>query len=162
MTSEVLMNTAQTERFESACTAAGARFVGGLFACLALVEHEFTGALTYYGLTPRDSRTATDNFMTQGWFTGLIPITVPIARGLLRRGRMGRAGFFRLRPGHGEGAVLPRIGVGAVVEAGHGRTFRCRTSCTVALLRSTPSSQQPIWALRTISESILTAGIHIN
>ena len=79
MTSEVLMNPAQTERFESACAAAGARFVGGLFACLGLVEHEFTGALTYYGLTPRDSRTAGDNFMTQGWFTGLIPITVPIA-----------------------------------------------------------------------------------
>jgi hypothetical protein len=78
MTSEVLMDPAQTERFESACTAAGARFVGGLFACLAQVEHELTGALTYYGLTPRDSRTAGDNFMTQGWFTGLIPITVPI------------------------------------------------------------------------------------
>ena len=78
MTSEVLMDPAQTERFESACTAAGARFVGGVFACLAQVEHELTGALTYYGLTPRDSRTATDNFMTQGWFTGLIPITVPI------------------------------------------------------------------------------------
>jgi hypothetical protein len=78
MTSETLMDAAQTERFESACTAAGARFVGGLFACLAQVEYEFTGALTYYGLTPRDSRAATDNFMTQGWFTGLIPITVPI------------------------------------------------------------------------------------
>jgi mycolipenoyl-CoA---2-(long-chain-fatty acyl)-trehalose mycolipenoyltransferase / long-chain-acyl-CoA---trehalose acyltransferase len=77
--SQVLMDTAETERFESACTAAGARFVGGLFACLGLVEHEFTGAVTYYGLTPRDSRTAGDNFMTQGWFTGLIPITVPVA-----------------------------------------------------------------------------------
>ncbi len=78
-TSQVLMDTAQTQRFESACAAAGARFVGGLFACLGLVEHEFTGALTYCGLTPRDSRTASDNFMTQGWFTGLIPITVPVA-----------------------------------------------------------------------------------
>ena len=116
MTSEILMDPAQTERFESACTAAGARFVGGLFACLGLVEHEFTGALTYYGLTPRDSRTASDNFMTQGWFTGLIPITVPIARDLFRRCRMGSAGFFRFGPGHGESAVLPRIGVGAVVE----------------------------------------------
>jgi mycolipenoyl-CoA---2-(long-chain-fatty acyl)-trehalose mycolipenoyltransferase / long-chain-acyl-CoA---trehalose acyltransferase len=77
--SEILMDPAQTERFDSACAGAGARFVGGLFACLALVEHEFTGALTYYGLTPRDSRTAGDNFMTQGWFTGLIPITVPVA-----------------------------------------------------------------------------------
>lgn len=79
MSAELVMTAAQTERFDSACTAAGARFVGGLFACLALVEHEFTGALTYYGLTPRDSRTGSDNFMTQGWFTGLIPITVPIA-----------------------------------------------------------------------------------
>ena len=79
MTSEILMDPAQSQRFESACAAAGARFVGGLFACLGLVEHEFTGALTYYGLTPRDSRTASDNFMTQGWFTGLIPITVPVA-----------------------------------------------------------------------------------
>ncbi len=78
MTSEVLLDVAQTERFESASAGAGARFVGGLFACLAQVEHELTGALTFYGLTPRDSRTASDNFMTQGWFTGLIPITVPI------------------------------------------------------------------------------------
>lgn len=79
MASELLMDAAQTVRFESSCAAAGSRFVGGLFACLALVEHEFTGALTYYGLTPRDSRTGADNFMTQGWFTGLIPITVPVA-----------------------------------------------------------------------------------
>jgi hypothetical protein len=79
MVSEILMDAEQTERFESACKAVGARFVGGLFACTALVEHEFTGALTYYGLTPRDTRRTTDNFMTQGWFTGLVPITVPIA-----------------------------------------------------------------------------------
>lgn len=78
MTSQILLDTGETERFDAACAAAGARFVGGLFACLAQVEHELTGALTYYGLTPRDSRAATDNFMTQGWFTGLIPITVPI------------------------------------------------------------------------------------
>jgi len=79
MVSEFLMDAEQTERFEEACTAAGARFIGGLFACLAQVEHEFTGAATYYGLTPRDTRRTSDNFMTQGWFTGLIPITVPIA-----------------------------------------------------------------------------------
>ncbi|BBZ01250.1 acyltransferase [Mycolicibacterium chitae] len=78
MTTEFLLDPAQTERFDAACGSAGARFVGGLFACLAQVEHELTGTLTYYGLTPRDSRNATDNFMTQGWFTGLIPVTVPI------------------------------------------------------------------------------------
>ncbi|BBZ71021.1 condensation domain-containing protein [Mycobacterium paraseoulense] len=79
MITDTLMDAAQTARFESACSAAGARFVGGLFACLAQVEHEFTGAATYYGLTPRDTRRSSDNFMTQGWFTGLVPITVPIA-----------------------------------------------------------------------------------
>ncbi|APT11375.1 condensation domain-containing protein [Mycobacterium avium] len=79
MVSELVMDAEQTERFESACTAVGVRFIGGLFACIALVEHELTGALTYYGLTPRDTRRTTDNFMTQGWFTGLVPITVPIA-----------------------------------------------------------------------------------
>jgi hypothetical protein len=79
MVSENLMDAEQTARFESACAAAGARSIGGLFACIAQVEHEFTGAATYYGLTPRDTRRTSDNFMTQGWFTGLVPITVPIA-----------------------------------------------------------------------------------
>lgn len=79
MVGESLLDPDQTARFEAACEAAGARFVGGLFACMAQVEHELTGAATYYGLTPRDTRRTSDNFMTQGWFTGLVPITVPIA-----------------------------------------------------------------------------------
>ncbi len=79
MTGEMILDAEQTDRFEAACTSAGVRFVGGLFACAAMVEHELTGAATYYGLTPRDSRRTSDNFTTQGWFTGLIPITVPIA-----------------------------------------------------------------------------------
>ena len=36
--------------------------------------------------------------MTQGWFTGLIPVTVPIAGVDVRRGRPRRAGL--LRHGH--------------------------------------------------------------
>ena len=79
MVSETLMDAEQTARFDQACAAAGARFVGGLFACIAQVEHELTGATTYYGLTPRDTRRTSDNFAAQGWFTGLVPITVPIA-----------------------------------------------------------------------------------
>ena len=35
MIADTLMDAEQTARFESACSAAGARFVGGLFACLA-------------------------------------------------------------------------------------------------------------------------------
>jgi hypothetical protein len=79
MVGQVLMDAEQTASFEAACTGAGTRFIGGIFACLAQVEHELTGAATYYGLTPRDTRRTSDNFMTQGWFTGLVPITIPIA-----------------------------------------------------------------------------------
>lgn len=79
MYGELIMDADQTDRFEAACKAAGTRFVGGVFACQARVEHEMTGAPTYYGLTPRDTRRTTDNFTTQGWFTGLVPLTIPIA-----------------------------------------------------------------------------------
>ncbi len=74
-----MMDEEQTANFESVCVAAGARFIGGVFACSAIVEHELTGASTYYGLTPKDTRRGPADAMTQGWFTGLIPVTVPIA-----------------------------------------------------------------------------------
>ena len=73
-----LMDEQQTARFESACIEAGARFSGGVFACIALAEHELTGAETYYGATPIDIRSTPAEFLTVGWFTGLIPITVPV------------------------------------------------------------------------------------
>jgi hypothetical protein len=73
-----LMDQEQTARFESACIDAGARFIGGLLACAALTEHELTGAETHYGLTPSDTRSTPADYMTMGWFTGLIPITIPV------------------------------------------------------------------------------------
>lgn len=76
---ETLMDEEQTADFESACVAAGARFIGGMLACTGMAEHELTGADTYYGLTPSDTRKTTADLMTMGWFTGLVPITVPIA-----------------------------------------------------------------------------------
>jgi mycolipenoyl-CoA---2-(long-chain-fatty acyl)-trehalose mycolipenoyltransferase / long-chain-acyl-CoA---trehalose acyltransferase len=74
-----MLDEQQTARFESVCTTAGARFIGGVLACCGLTEHELTSAQTYYGLTPRDTRRTPSDALTQGWFTGLIPITVPIA-----------------------------------------------------------------------------------
>ncbi|MGO8848838.1 condensation domain-containing protein [Mycobacterium sp.] len=73
-----LMDERQTERFEAACVAAGARFIGGMFACISIALHQLTGAETYFGITPKDTRTPAD-LMTQGWFTGHIPVTVPVA-----------------------------------------------------------------------------------
>ena len=74
-----MLDEQQTAKFESVCMAAGARFVGGIMACFGLAEYELTGAETYYGLTPIDTRRNEVDAMTQGWFTGLIPVTVPVA-----------------------------------------------------------------------------------
>lgn len=73
-----LLDQDQTAEFESRCIAAGARVSGGLFACIALAQHELTGATTYYGLAPIDKRKSLAEFSTMGWFTGVVPFTVPI------------------------------------------------------------------------------------
>jgi hypothetical protein len=75
-----LMDERQTDRFESACVEAGARFSGGVFACAALAEHELTGAETCYVVAPTTTRRTPAEFRTTGWFTGLVPITVPATR----------------------------------------------------------------------------------
>ncbi len=73
-----VMDERQTADFEAACIAAGARFSGGVFACAALAQYELTGADTYYGLVARDTRGTPTEFLTIGWFTGFVPITVPV------------------------------------------------------------------------------------
>ncbi|KAA1246585.1 acyltransferase [Mycobacterium simiae] len=75
---ERLMSPEQTAKFEANCVAAGARFSGGLFTCAALAHYELTGQPTYYGLTPFDKRSSPAECMTMGWFTGIVPFTVPI------------------------------------------------------------------------------------
>jgi hypothetical protein len=73
-----VLDERQTAQFESVCTAAGARFSGGVFACAALAQYELTGAETYYGLVARDTRSTPADYTTLGWFTGYVPITVPV------------------------------------------------------------------------------------
>lgn len=73
-----VLDAAETEAFENACRAAGARFSGGVLACAAMAEHEFTGTDTYHGFTSYDTRTPDVDEMTVGWFANLVPVTVPI------------------------------------------------------------------------------------
>ncbi len=73
-----LLDAEQTERFEANCVRAGARFSGGVFACAALAERELTGATTYFGITPYDTRSTPEDYMTPGWFASFIPVTVPL------------------------------------------------------------------------------------
>jgi mycolipenoyl-CoA---2-(long-chain-fatty acyl)-trehalose mycolipenoyltransferase / long-chain-acyl-CoA---trehalose acyltransferase len=73
-----LMDEEQSNRFESACTDAGARFIGGVFAAAALAEYELTGSDTYHVITPTSTRSTQTEMMTAGWFTGTVPISVPV------------------------------------------------------------------------------------
>ena len=75
---ERIMDAPQTALFERTCIEAGARFSGGLFAAAALAQYELTGAETYSNLTPTDRRRTPEEFMTSGWFTGVIPFTVDV------------------------------------------------------------------------------------
>jgi hypothetical protein len=74
-----LMDDYETDRFESACTSAGVRFIGGVFACAAIAHRELTGDDTYYVITPTTTRSTPEEFVTTGWFTGLVPLSVPVA-----------------------------------------------------------------------------------
>ncbi|MGP0080658.1 condensation domain-containing protein [Mycobacterium sp.] len=76
-----LLDAAETESFETACRAAGARFSGGALACAALAERELTGTRTYHGFTCYDTRTPGMDSMTVGWFASLAPLTVPSGGG---------------------------------------------------------------------------------
>jgi mycolipenoyl-CoA---2-(long-chain-fatty acyl)-trehalose mycolipenoyltransferase / long-chain-acyl-CoA---trehalose acyltransferase len=73
-----LLDRHQSERFESACVAAGARFIGGVFGCAALAQYELTGSRDYHVITPTTTRRTPAEFMTTGWFTGTVPISIPV------------------------------------------------------------------------------------
>lgn len=89
-----LMDEEQSNRFESACTDAGVRFLGGVLAAAALAEHQLTGAETYYVITPTTTRTTQAEMMTTGWFTGTVPITVPVtATSFVDTARAAQASF---------------------------------------------------------------------
>src|SRR5262249_41036882 len=88
-----LMDAEQTARFEAACTAAGARFSGGVFACAALTEYELPGVDTYYAVTPTSTRSTPAEFVTSGWFIGHIPLVVPVSPSFGETARCAQAAF---------------------------------------------------------------------
>ena len=73
-----LMDKQQSDRFEVACTAAGVRFIGGVFACAAIAQHALTGSTDYHVITPTTTRQTPAEFQTTGWFTGVVPVSVPV------------------------------------------------------------------------------------
>jgi hypothetical protein len=62
-----LLDAEETEAFDTACRAAGARFSGGVMACAALAEHEFSGAETFHGFIPSDTCVGDHQALSAGW-----------------------------------------------------------------------------------------------
>ena len=52
-----LLDAEQTEAFDTACRRAGARFSGGVLACAAIADHNFTHSDTVHMFSPLDTRT---------------------------------------------------------------------------------------------------------
>ena len=73
-----LMDAHESDRFDSVCASAGVRFVAGVFACAAIAERELTGADSYNVITPTTTRSTPAEFLTTGWFTGVVPISIPV------------------------------------------------------------------------------------
>lgn len=73
-----LMDEKQSDHFEAACMRAGARFIGGVFAAAALAEYELVGSEIYHVITPTTTRSTQAEMMTTGWYTGVVPVTVPV------------------------------------------------------------------------------------
>ena len=76
-----MLDERQTQKFEAACVAGGARFSGGVFAAAALAKRELTGADAFSVVTPTDTRKTPTELVTTGWFTGLVPVSVPMPSG---------------------------------------------------------------------------------
>ena len=76
-----LLNDDQTQAFNNACRAAGARFSGGVMACAALADHQFSGVETYHSFTPSDTRSGDAQSMSAGWYASLFPVSVPVGDG---------------------------------------------------------------------------------
>jgi hypothetical protein len=72
-----LLNAEQTEAFDTACRRAGARFSGGVLACAAIADHNFTHSDTVHMFSPLDTRTEAQA-NSAGWYASLFPISIDV------------------------------------------------------------------------------------
>ncbi|WP_054813175.1 condensation domain-containing protein [Nocardia arizonensis] len=76
-----LLTEPEALRFERICAEHGGRFLGGIFATIALTESLITGRDWYFGLTPASTRGTAGEAASVGWYTSLVPVAFDIAAG---------------------------------------------------------------------------------
>lgn len=73
-----LLDAEEAAAFEDVCRAAGGKFVTGLFAAVAITDHELAGRDVYAGITVLGTRHLGDFALSQGWFCNFAPVTFPV------------------------------------------------------------------------------------
>ncbi|MDQ1202099.1 condensation domain-containing protein [Rhodococcus sp. SORGH_AS_0303] len=86
-----LLGADDTADFDAACREAGGKFVTGLFAAVAITDHELAGRDDYAGITVLGTRHLGDFALSQGWFCNFAPVTFPVAGAGDFRTLVGRA-----------------------------------------------------------------------
>ncbi|WP_227982669.1 condensation domain-containing protein [Nocardia spumae] len=73
-----LFAESEAVRFEEVCQEFGGKFLGGLFAAIALTEYELTGRDRYFVFTPVNTRSTPGEQASIGWYTSLVPVAVAV------------------------------------------------------------------------------------
>lgn len=108
-----LLDRAGIAGFDRACKAAGGRFLAGLYAALAITDHELGGVDNYYGMTVFDCRAMLPTYAAdQGWICSFAPVEFAVS---------GASTFSELVPranvGYERAKKLATVPVGAAMAA---------------------------------------------
>ncbi|GGG12910.1 SL659 acyltransferase papA1 [Rhodococcoides trifolii] len=73
-----LLDASETDAFDKICHESGARTNGGIFAAIAITDHELAGVDDYFGITVLSTR-GRDFAVSQGWFCNFAPVSFDVA-----------------------------------------------------------------------------------
>ena len=75
-----ILDSDELSAFETACAAAGGKFIDGVYAAVAITDHELGGADDYFAMTVLNTRAVAPKFATaQGWFCSFAPVEFGVA-----------------------------------------------------------------------------------
>ncbi|MGU3431575.1 condensation domain-containing protein [Actinomycetes bacterium M1A6_2h] len=93
-----LLDATDAEAFEKICHESGARTIGGIFAAVAITDHELAGAPDYVGITVLSTR-GHEYAVSQGWFCNFSPVAFDVvgARTFTELASVAQQGYARAK-----------------------------------------------------------------
>lgn len=74
-----LLDTDGIAAFDRVCKAAGASFLSGVYAAVAITEYELAARTDYFGISVLATRLVADYGLSQGWFCNFAPVAFGVA-----------------------------------------------------------------------------------